>query len=163
MCGTELEKNFEKLLNICKTENERQQINSCYTYFRDNFDSVCLRLQKNEEILGCSAEGHVSHILSNRLSSRPMGWSYKGCNNITKLIAYHYNGGSIARLFARKRYRVLNYNIINFKETKEKCIKKAGHEFRFKKTVGVDPKYYNAMQVELTEEGRILKHIGQFY
>lgn len=158
---TKLENVFGLLFNICKTEKEKQQINTCYTYFIDNFDSICLRMQKNEEILGCSAEGHVSHILSNRLSSRPMGWSYKGCNNISKLIAYHYNGGNIAKLLSKKRYRVLNYNIINFKEAKEECIKKAKKEFKLKKVSGVDPKYYNAMQVELTEEGRILKHIGK--
>lgn len=158
---TELENIFGMLFNICKTENEKQQINSCYTYFRDNFDSICLRLQNNEEILGCSTEGHVSHILSNRLSSRPMGWSYKGCNNISKLIAYHYNGGSIAKLLSQKRYRVLNYDIINFSEAKEECIKKANKEFKFKKVSGVDSKYYNVMQVELTEEGKILKHMGK--
>lgn len=33
-------------------------------------------LYKNEEELhGCSAEGHISHIYSDRMSSRPMGWS----------------------------------------------------------------------------------------
>ena len=29
------------------------------------------------------------------------------------------------------------------------------------KKPGVDPKYYNAIQAELTEEGRILKHMGK--
>lgn len=157
----ELENIFKKLYNICKIENEREQINSCHTYFKDNFDSICIRLQKNEEILGCSAEGHVSHILSNRLSSRPMGWSYKGCNNISKLIAYHYNGGNIAKLLSKKRYRVLNYEVINFKEAKKEYIKKSKEEFKFKKASGVNPKYYNVIQAELTEEGKILKNIGQ--
>ena len=27
---------------------------------------------------GCSAEGHVSHVYSDRMSSRPMGWSENG-------------------------------------------------------------------------------------
>ena len=85
------------------------------TYFRNYFESICLRFSEDEHVIVCSAEGHISHILSNRLSSRPMGWSIKGCNNISKLIAYHYNGRSIVKLLKRKRYRALNYNIINFK------------------------------------------------
>ena len=95
-----------------------------------------------------------------------MGWSIKGCNNISKLIAYHYNGGSIAKLLERKRYRVLNYNIINFKEAKEECIKKTKQEIKTAQPIkksGIDPKYYNVIQAELTEQGRILKHLGKFY
>ena len=66
-----------------------------------------IRMIQNEEILGCSAEGHISHILSNRLSSRPMGWSIKGCDKISKLIVYYHNGGEIKKLFTRERK--LNY------------------------------------------------------
>ena len=163
---TELENTFGIIFNVCKTDKEKETVNECYKYFMDQFESICLRFQKNEEILGCSAECHVSHILSNRLSSRPMGWSIKGCNNISKLIAYHYNGGSIAKLLERKRYRLLNYNIINFKEAKEECIKNTKQDIKLAKPIkkpGVDPKYYNVIQAELTEEGKILKHLGKFY
>ena len=161
---TELENIFGMIYNVCKANKEKDTINECYNYFMNQFESICLRFQGNEEILGCSAEGHVSHILSNRLSSRPMGWSIKGCNNISKLIAYHYNGGSIARLLAERRYRVLNYNIINFKEAKEESIKNTKQEIKSVKPIkkpGVDPKYYNIIQVELTEQGKILKHMGK--
>jgi len=162
---TELENTFGIIFNVCKTDKEKETVNECYKYFMDQFESICLRFQKNEEILGCSAECHVSHILSNRLSSRPMGWSIKGCNNISKLIAYHYNGGSIAKLLERKRYRLLNYNIINFKEAKEECIKNTKQDIKLAKPIkkpGVDPKYYNVIQAELTEEGKILKLMGKF-
>lgn len=161
---TELENIFGMIYNISKIDKEKDIVNECYNYFMKQFESICLRFQKNEEILGCSAEGHVSHILSNRLSSRPMGWSIKGCNNISKLIAYHYNGGSISKLLAKKRYRVLNYNTINFKEAKEECIKNSKQDLKTLKQIkkpGVAPKYYNAIQAELTEEGRILKHMGK--
>ena len=164
---TELENIFGKIYDECKTTTERENINECHEYFMNQFESICIRFQKNEEILGCSAEAHVSHILSNRLSSRPMGWSIKGCNNISKLIAYHYNGGSIAKLLERKRNRIINYNIINFKEAKEECLKntKTGikKELKSIKKSGVDPKYYNVIQAELTSEGKILQHMGLFY
>ena len=42
---------------------------------------------------GCSAEGHVSHVLSDRLSSRPMGWSQRGADRMSKLRCYEKNYG----------------------------------------------------------------------
>ena len=43
-----------------------------------NWTAAGLRLKHKEGVKGCNAEGHVSHILSSRMSSRPMGWSVKG-------------------------------------------------------------------------------------
>ncbi len=42
---------------------------------------------------GCSAESHVSHILSDRLSSRPMDWSKRGADRMSKLRCYEKNYG----------------------------------------------------------------------
>jgi len=44
---------------------------------------------------GCSAEGHISHILSERLSSRPLGWSKKNMMNISQLRIMSANGQTI--------------------------------------------------------------------
>lgn len=41
---------------------------------------------------GCSAEGHISHILSERLSSRPLGWSRGNMMNISQLRVMSANG-----------------------------------------------------------------------
>lgn len=151
---------FGQIYNICRTDNEKENIDNCYRYFINNFNSICLRMIKNEEILGCSAEGHVSHILSNRLSSRPMGWSIKGCDNISKLIAYYHNGGKINKLF--KRERKLNYEIINFKEIQQASIKKINIEI-MKKTQNKDlNKYYDIYQSELTIQGKKLLKMGLF-
>jgi len=38
--------------------------------------------------LGCSAEGHVSHVLSERMSSRPLGWSRQGAEQMARLRAF---------------------------------------------------------------------------
>jgi len=48
--------------------------------------------------IGCSAEGHVSHILSARLSSRPSSWSNVGADQMAKLRVYKLNGGNIYEL-----------------------------------------------------------------
>lgn len=43
-----------------------------------------------EGVIGCSAEGHVSHVLSSRMSSRPMGWSSLIYNNVFKKLHTNY-------------------------------------------------------------------------
>ena len=58
---------------------------------------------------GSNTEGHVSHVLSNRLSSRPSGWSRKGLKVIVELRAYCCSGGEIEPKLIRKtdsRYKV---------------------------------------------------------
>lgn len=47
----------------------------------------------------CSAESHVSHVLSARMSSRPMGWSVAGAERMAKLRAYLFNKGDFRLLF----------------------------------------------------------------
>ena len=41
---------------------------------------------------GCSAEGHVSHIFSDRLSSRPLGWGEQNLVNIAQMRVMKANG-----------------------------------------------------------------------
>jgi hypothetical protein len=51
------------------------------------------RTLRNKLVNGCSAESHVSHVLSDRLSSRPMGWSQIGADRMSKLRCYERNNG----------------------------------------------------------------------
>ena len=67
-------------------------------YILSNWTAARLRLLHKEGIVGCSTEGHVSHILSSRVSSRPMGWSITGISKMAELIAYHKNGGNMLEL-----------------------------------------------------------------
>ena len=48
--------------------------------------------------IGSSTESHVSHVLSERMSSRPMGWSKVGMSKMAELRAYYYNGGDMLAL-----------------------------------------------------------------
>lgn len=57
-----------------------------------------LRLKHKEGVKGSSTEGHVRHILSSRMSSIPMGWSVTGATKMSKLRAYHLNGGDMLEL-----------------------------------------------------------------
>lgn len=53
---------------------------------------------KDSNKLGCSAEGHVSHILSSKMSSRPKGWSISGLEAITKLRIFIENSGTRSKI-----------------------------------------------------------------
>ena len=64
----------------------------------------------NVNIKGCSAEGHVSHVLAERMSSRPRGWSEDIAETMVKLLSLKYNGFKIMdvyldRIKAKKRER----------------------------------------------------------
>lgn len=62
------------------------------TYVLGNWAAV-RRTLRNKLVNGCSAESHVSHVLSDRMSSRPMGWSQTGANRMSKLRCYERNYG----------------------------------------------------------------------
>lgn len=53
------------------------------------------RTLRNKLVNGCSAESHVSHVLSDGLSSRPMGWSQTGADRMSKLRYYERNYGRV--------------------------------------------------------------------
>ncbi len=74
-------------------ENEagHKRIKVAADYILSNWTAAKTRVQKKDKICGCSAEGHVSHVLSSRMSSRPMGWSKTGVAKMTELRAYYYN------------------------------------------------------------------------
>lgn len=61
-------------------------------YALGNWNAV-IRSYHNRQLSGCSAEGHVSSVLSDRLSSRPMGWSRTGADRMSRLRCYERNYG----------------------------------------------------------------------
>ena len=67
-------------------------------YILSNWSAAKLRLKHKNGVKGSSTEGHVSHVLSSRMSSRPMGWSKKGAEKMSKLRAYQLNGGDMLEL-----------------------------------------------------------------
>ena len=71
-----------------------------------------VRIDDGGVVWGCSAEGHISHVLSARESSRPMGWSKKGVDWISHLRVLTRNEQKIIDLMEyqdkkqRKKYRI---------------------------------------------------------
>lgn len=66
-----------------RTESIRQNTN----YLLDNLDAIQICNSDPEAKKGGATEPHVSHILSSRLSSRPMGWSKETLERFVPILA----------------------------------------------------------------------------
>ncbi len=84
--------NFVKFKDICyeilaeemdKTTRERKE--KLMEYILNNVEGIKNLYKNKKKLHGCSAEGHISHIYSDRMSSRPMGWKTENINNMSKL------------------------------------------------------------------------------
>ena len=53
--------------------------------------------------MGSSTEGHISHVLSARMSSRPMGWSRQGADSLSHIRIYWKNGGDMLELVKQQK------------------------------------------------------------
>lgn len=76
-----------------QNESAKDKIDRLRGYILANWDGVAIYQDYNSR--ESNTEGHISHVLSYRLSSRPMGWSRSGLRSMTELRAYHCNGGTI--------------------------------------------------------------------
>lgn len=83
------EEYIDRMIVSAKNTNNVEQLKK---YVLGNWGAI-RRTLRNKLVNGCSAEGHVSHILSDRLSSRPMGWSQTGADRMSKLRCYERNYG----------------------------------------------------------------------
>lgn len=88
----------ERLIDAAKTKATIERIQDSAKYILSNWSAAKIRLHNKKGIVGCSAEGHVSHVLSARMSSRPMGWSVLGIAQMVQLRAYYQNGGDMLEL-----------------------------------------------------------------
>jgi hypothetical protein len=86
-----------------ETDSRKRTIENCYKYLANNWNGIKVYRDYGAYIVGCSAEGQVSHILSSRLSSRPMGWSRIGAHQIAHLRVHKANGSDVSQLYLHRR------------------------------------------------------------
>lgn len=92
-------------IEITPSESKKKSMINARKYILNNWEGIN-NLFKEE--YRCSAEGHISHILSDRLSSRPMGWSLIGVDEMARMRAYKANGGSIKEYYRNQRIEKKN-------------------------------------------------------
>lgn len=92
----------QRLLRKCGasalTPGKQKEIEACRKYIQNNWLGIIVRYDDAGADWGCSAEGQISHVLSARESSRPMGWSKTGVHKMTQLRVYTRNGGNVIDL-----------------------------------------------------------------
>jgi len=94
----EFEELAEQLEGYLDGETGLKRMEEAKAYLLSNWTAARLRLKHKDGVIGSSTEGHVSHVLSSRMSSRPMGWSVKGAEKMAQLRAYCLNGGKMLDL-----------------------------------------------------------------
>ena len=94
----DFEEIVERLEGFLENETGMRRISDAREYILSNWSAAKLRLRHQNGVRGSSTEGHVSHVLSSRMSSRPMGWSKTGATKMAKLRAYELNGGDMLEL-----------------------------------------------------------------
>jgi len=97
---------FSDLIGRAEDDRRKERIREARHYIYNQWEGI-KNAAEDKDAINPSAEGHVSHILASRLSSRPMGWSKIGMDRMSKLRAFKFNGGTEKDIFAliRKRDR----------------------------------------------------------
>ena len=80
------------IIKDTESETKREAVKETKRYIVNNWEGI--QRQKEKDYVGCSAEGHVSHIMSDRMSLRPMGWSREGMRIMSSMRVYRSNGGN---------------------------------------------------------------------
>lgn len=92
------EEAFDKILAVTDSETKEKAVESAKNYILGNWTGIMETVKAKDKSLQCSAEGHVSHIYSDRMSSRPLGWSRTGADKMSRLRIYRQNKGNMLEL-----------------------------------------------------------------
>lgn len=86
---------FRLIMEETESESKKEQVRKTRDYILNHWEAIIIRNDDSDARTGCSAEGNVSHIYSSRLSSRPLGWSRTGVDQMARLRIYRQNGGKV--------------------------------------------------------------------
>lgn len=100
------EEAFDKILNVTDSETKAKAVESAKNYILGNWSGIMESVKAKDKSLQCSAEGHVSHIYSDRMSSRPLGWSRTGADKMSRLRIYRQNKGNMLELVRYQRKEI---------------------------------------------------------
>ncbi len=99
---------FETIIDATETEPKVAAIKEAKTYIMNHFENI--KHHYADDYYGCSAEGHISHIYADRLSSRPLGWSQVGVDQMARLRVFKANGGNIYNISLKKKQERIREN-----------------------------------------------------
>lgn len=134
-------------------ETVRTRKEKLLRYILSNKQGITNLYKYQKELHGCSAEGHISHLYSARLSSRPLGWKIINVNNVSKLRLIKADNKEIKEIVHNKR------KVIEFKE-----IEKIRHDARerIKSSINFKVGKIPAMEFGTTEQRKFFKQILEY-
>lgn len=150
----EVEAIMKAAIKTAATDKHKKAIRECRRYIKNNWEGIENYQKYAEEVRGCSAEGHVSHVLSARLSRRPGGWSRQGADQMARLRAMKNNGVDI-------KTKYLSHCVSRIETTLKICRelikqqRKAGKELR--EQLGNIP----ALRWKKSELAKVLKTLSR--
>lgn len=92
------EEAFDKILEVTESDTKRKTVEAAKAYILGNWAGIMQRIRDKNGEVKCSAEGHISHIFADRMSSRPLGWSRQGADKMSRLRIYEKNEGNMLKL-----------------------------------------------------------------
>ena len=122
-------------------------------YILNNKEGITNLYRNKDDWYGCSAEGHISHIYSDRMSSRPMGWSERNVDNMSKLRIAKENEESIENIIKN------NKKVIDFKEIKK--IRNQANA-KIKNSINFKPMSVPIMEFGTKEERIFFKNLLEY-
>ncbi|NLI70701.1 MAG: ISLre2 family transposase [Firmicutes bacterium] len=85
--------------DLAKTESRRKRVEHTIRYITNNWNGIKTAVTNPD--VSCSAEGHVSHVLSDRMSSRPKSWSIEGAEKMASMRAMQASKESIEDIYLK--------------------------------------------------------------
>lgn len=152
--------NFVRFKEICyeilaeeMEKNTRKRKEDLMKYILNNIEGIKNLYRNKKELHGCSAEGHISHIYSDRMSSRPMGWSTININNMSKLRTAKEDKKSTEEIIKNSK------KVIEIKEI-EKIRNQANT--RIKESINFKPVEIPIMNFGTTEEKIFIRNLLEY-
>ena len=99
-----VERIFKEILEKTIEEKRKEKVLYSYKYVMNQWKGIEIYETEGKYLKGCSAEGHISHVYADRMSSRPRTWSDDGIDKMSRLRTFVSNGGNIyENLIKRKK------------------------------------------------------------
>lgn len=89
---------FDKIIAVTDKETKCKAVEHAKAYILGNWSGIMLSVKSRDSNVRCSAEGHVSHVYADRMSSRPLGWCRTGADKMSRLRIYCQNNGDMLEL-----------------------------------------------------------------
>ncbi len=98
VCKADVNKAFDRIEAVTESESKLKTVEDSRKYILGQWSGIRQGVRNRKDNCHCSAEGHISHIYADRMSSRPLGWSVIGADKIARLRIYKKNGGRMLDL-----------------------------------------------------------------